>query len=148
MLRSLVGSEMCIRDSYDPAIQATDPIFGVEAALAEFDANLSASINHANNDDVFNNSILGGGATEVVQDLTTANFAIQKNSAAGTAYTLRNNIVYDSNNNPTSTFPSSYTGFWEAEARHPLLQGNGLAFNRIAGPNACLLYTSPSPRDS
>ena len=140
ILRSL-GAQVLVNPQsaagvYDPAIQATDPIFGVEAALAEFDANLSASINHANNDDVFNNSILGGGATEVVQDLTTANFAIQKNSAAGTAYTLRNNIVYDSNNNPTSTFPSSYTGFWEAEARHPLLQGNGLAFNRIAGPNA------------
>ncbi|MFK7769628.1 MAG: TolC family protein [Mariniblastus sp.] len=121
---------------FDPAIQATDPLFGIEAALSEFDANLSASLNHANNDDVFNNSILGGGATEVLQDLTTADFAIQKNSAVGTAFALRSNYRYDSNNNRTSTFPSSYQGFWEAEARHPLLQGNGLEFNRIAGPNS------------
>ena len=140
ILRSLgaqvLTNPQSVTGVFDPAIQATDPIFGIEAALSQFDANLSASINHANNDDVFNNSILGGGATEVVQDLTTTDFAIRKNSAVGTAYTLRNNFRYDSNNNSTSTFPSSYSGFWEAEARHPLLQGNGLEFNRIAGPNA------------
>ncbi len=121
---------------FDPAIQATDPLFGIEAALSQFDTNLSASLIHANNDNVFNNSILGGGATEVVQDLTTADFSLQKVAATGTQYTLRSNLVYDSNNNVSSIFPSSYTGFWEATARHPLLQGSGADFNRIAGPNA------------
>lgn len=121
---------------FDPAIQSSDPLFGVEAALSQFDANLSASLNHANNDDVFNNSILGGGATEVVQDLTVADFALRKTAATGTSYLLRSNFAYDNNNNVSSTFPSSYTGFWEAQVRQPLLQGNGLAFNRIAGPNA------------
>jgi len=121
---------------FDPAIQATDPFFGVEAALSQFDANLNASINHANNDDVFNNSILGGGATEVVQDLTSADFSLQKIAATGAQYTLRSNITHDSNNNPTSTFPSSFTSLWEAQVRRPLLQGSGLQFNRIAGPNA------------
>lgn len=121
---------------FDPAINATDPLFGIEAALSQFDANLSASLLHANNDDVFNNSILGGGATEVVQDLTTADFALQKIAATGTQYTLRSNLRYDSNNNVSSIFPSSYQGFWEATARHPLLQGSGTDFNRIAGPNA------------
>ena len=121
---------------FDPAIQATDPFFGIEAALSQFDTNVTASLIHQNNDDVFNNSILGGGATEIVQDLTTANFALQKTAATGTQYTFQGNLVYDSNDNPSSIFPSSYRGFWEATARHPLLQGSGTDFNRILGPNS------------
>ena len=125
-----------VQSSLDPAINATDPTFGIDAALAQFDANLSASLIHANNDDVFNNSILGGGATEVVQDLTTADLQINKTNIYGTQYNFRSNIRYDNNdNNIASTFPSSYASFWEATARHPLLQGSGLAFNQIAGPN-------------
>ncbi len=120
----------------DPSINATDPIFGVEAALAQFDAQLAASLNHSNNDDVFNNSILGGGATEVVQDLSTADLSLSKTAATGTRYSVRSNVRYDNNDNPTSTFPSSYSSFWEAQARQPLLQGRGLDFNRIAGPTA------------
>jgi len=124
-----------VQSSLDPAINATDPTFGIDAALAQFDANLSASLIHANNDDVFNNSILGGGATEVVQDLTTADLQINKTNIYGTQYNFRSNIRYDNNDNIASTFPSSYASFWEATARHPLLQGSGLAFNQIAGPN-------------
>ena len=125
-----------VTGTFDPAIQATDPLFGIEAALSQFDTNLTASVIHANNDDVFNNSILGGGATEIVQDLTTANFTLQKTGATGTQYSVQANLVYDNNDNPSSTFPSSYRGFWEATAVHPLLQGAGTDFNRIAGPNS------------
>lgn len=124
-----------VQTTTDAAINATDPIFGIDAALAQFDANLTASLLHANNDDVFNNSILGGGATEVVQDLTTANFGINKTNIYGTQYNFRSNVRYDNNDNIASTFPSSYSTFWEAQARHPLLQGSGLGFNQIAGPN-------------
>ena len=119
----------------DAAINATDPIFGIDAALAQFDANLTASILHANNDDVFNNSILGGGATEVVQDQTTADIAINKTNIYGTQYNFRSNTTYDGNNNPLSIFPSSYRSIYEATVRHPLLQGSGYTFNQIAGPN-------------
>ena len=129
---------------YDPAITVTDPLFGVEAALSQFDTNFAASINHANNDDVFNNSILGGGATEVVQDLLSADFSLRKVGATGAQYTLRKNLVYDNNNNVSSTFPSSYAGFIEAQFRQPLLQGRGVEFNRIAGPNATPGFRSTS----
>ena len=121
--------------STDAAINATDPVFGIDAALAQFDANLTATVMHANNDDVFNNSILGGGATEVVQDLTTANAAINKTNIYGTNFNFRSNITYDSNDNPLSIFPSSYRSILEATVRHPLLQGSGYQFNQIAGPN-------------
>ena len=128
----------------DPSIQSTDPIFGIDAALAQFDANLNASLLHQNNDDVFNNSILGGGATEIVQDLTTADVSISKTTATGTQFNVRSNLRYDNNDNPSSIFPSSYRTFWEAQARQPLLQGRGVDFNRIAGPNATLGFRNTS----
>jgi len=121
---------------FDPAIQSTDANFGIEAALSAFDANLTASLNHANNDDVFNNSILGGGATEVVQDLTQAQVGINKITGTGTQFSFAGNVVYDNNDNFSSTFPSSYTAFWQAQARKPLLQGKGTLFNQIAGPSS------------
>lgn len=140
VLRSLnatvTQSPQAARTSFDPAIQTSDPNFGVQAALAQFDSNLTAGLNHANNDDVFNNSILGGGATEVVQDLTQATFGINKTAQSGTQFALNGNITYDNNDNIASTFPSSYNAFWEAQVRQPLLQGRGYGFNRIAGPNA------------
>lgn len=122
--------------SLEPLLQYSDPVFGEQAALAAFDATISASLNHANNDDVFNNTILGGGATEVVQDLSTADLSWQKIAMSGRSYTLRSRTVYDNNDNPTSIFPSSYSGFWEAQVRQPLLQGAGTTFNQIAGPNS------------
>jgi outer membrane protein TolC len=122
--------------SFDPLIRYADPVFGEQAALAAFDATVSASLDHANNDNVFNNTILGGGANEVVQDLTTFQTGWQKTATNGTSYALRSQVVYDNNNNPSSLFPSSYAAFWEAQLRRPLLQGSGIQFNQIAGPNA------------
>jgi outer membrane protein TolC len=121
---------------FDAAIQSSDPNFGVQTALSQFDSNLTASLNHFNNDDVFNNSILGGGATEVVQDLTRATFGLNRTTWTGTQLAFDANVTYDNNNNISSTFPSSYNAFWQGQVRQPLLQGRGLAFNRIAGPNA------------
>ncbi|QEG21403.1 TolC family protein [Mariniblastus fucicola] len=140
VLRSLnanvTRSPQTVATSLDPAIQSSDPNFGVQAALAQFDSNLTAALNHSNNDDVFNNSILGGGATEVVQDLTQATFGVNRTAWSGTQFAVDANVTYDNNDNVSSTFPSSYSTFWQAQVRQPLLQGRGYAFNRIAGPNA------------
>ena len=133
---SVTRSPQGARTSLDPAIQNSDPNFGVQAALAQFDSNLTASLNHNNNDDVFNNSILGGGATEVVQDLTVGTFGLNRTAWTGTRFAFDANVTYDNNDNIASTFPSSYNGFWQAQITQPLLQGRGYAFNRIAGPNA------------
>ena len=132
----VLSNPAAVASTEDLSIRSTDPIFGVDAALAQFDANLSASLLHQNNDDVFNNSILGGGATEVVQDLTTADANLTKTYFNGAQLNFNSSIIYDSNNNPLSIFPSSYRSLWEAQARLPLLQGRGTEFNSIAGPNA------------
>lgn len=140
VLRSLnanvTTSPQTVRTTLDPAIQNSDPNFGVQAALAQFDSNLTASLNHFNNDDVFNNSILGGGATEVVQDLTQATVGVNRTAWSGTQFAIDANVTYDNNDNVSSTFPSSYNAFWQAQVRQPFLQGRGHAFNRIAGPNS------------
>ena len=140
VLRSLnatvTRSPQAAQTALDPSIQYSDPNFGVQAAIAQFDSNLTASLNHNNNDDVFNNSILGGGATEVVQDLTVGTFGLNRTAWSGTQFAFDANITYDNNDNIASTFPSSYNGFWQATVSQPLLQGRGYAFNRIAGPNS------------
>jgi len=133
---SVTRSPQAAQTLLDPAIQISDPNFGVQAALAQFDSNLTAALNHSNNDDVFNNSILGGGATEVVQDLSRATLGVNRTAWSGTQFAIDANVTYDNNDNVSSTFPSSYTAFWQAQMRQPLLQGRGYAFNRIAGPNA------------
>ncbi|MEM7782610.1 MAG: TolC family protein [Planctomycetota bacterium] len=140
ILRSL-GAQVLVTPQnvaavYDPAITRTDPVFGVEAALSQFDALMNGSLNHANNDNVFNNATLGGGATEVLQDLTTADFGLQKTAATGTQYSFRTNVTYDNNNLPGNLFTSSYQALWEAQVRQPLIQGRGIDFNRIAGPQS------------
>ncbi len=140
ILRSLnaqvTQSPQSVTSSFDTAIQRFDPNFGTHAALAQFDSNLTASLNHANNDDVFNNSILGGGATEVVQDLLQGSLGVNRTLWTGTQLSLDGSITHDNNDNPASIFPSSYRAFWQAQLQQPLLQGRGVAFNRIAGPNA------------
>jgi len=121
---------------HDVAIAVTDPNFGVEAALSAFDANLTSQFSYANNDRVFNNLTLGGGAQELRQDLTQIQTGLSKTAATGTQMNLRSTVFHDRNNRAGNLFGHLWESQWEAELRQPLLQGAGLAFNRIAGPNA------------
>ena len=121
---------------YEPGIEYTDPQFGVEAALSAFDANLSSQFNYALNDRVFNNQTLGGGAQELQQDLATLQTQLSKVAATGTQMNLRSTIGHDRNNRAGNLFGHLWESQYEAEIRQPLLQGAGLNFNRIAGPNS------------
>lgn len=122
--------------SFATSINDSNPIFGTDAALSQFDARLQSDLTYARNDDVFNNIILGGGATEVQQDLTNLGWGINKINSSGTTYSLSSRLQHDNNNNPSSVFAHSWRSTLEATVRKPLLQGKGEAFNRIAGPNA------------
>jgi outer membrane protein TolC len=125
-----------VRSRYQTATQYTDPRFGPEAALAAFDAELLASAVFQKNDRPINNRFFGGGTTQFQQDLDIYRTELRKRAATGTVYSLRNNTQYDANNAPANIFPSYWDTNVEAEVRQPLLQGAGLAFNRIAGPDA------------
>jgi hypothetical protein len=121
-----------------PAITQSDPRFGVEAALSAFDAQYNAVTNYENNDRALNNLFLSGGndGRTFQQNLWVTRNEIVKRSAVGGQYAIRNFTEYDYNTAPSNLFPSAWTTWFEGEARQSLLQGAGMQFNRIAGPNA------------
>lgn len=138
VLRSLsatvVQSTQGVASTLDPAIQSTDPVFGIEAALSAFDTNLTSSILYSNNDDTFNNPSTTGAAATVQQDLTDFTFGLNKVTARGTQLSIDSNITHDNSTNPALLFPSAFNTSWQASVRQPLLQGNGTLFNRTVGP--------------
>ena len=121
---------------YDVAINANDPFFGPQAALAEFDSRLSASVNSQNNDRVFNNATLGGQVQELTQDLVNINAGWQRRTMTGATWEVNSLTGYDNNNRAGNRFRNYWETQLEAGVRQPLLQGAGRQFNRIAGPNA------------
>ncbi|WDQ18759.1 TolC family protein [Rhodopirellula sp. P2] len=125
-----------VTTAYDTAIQASDPMFGPQAALAEFDSQLNASLTTQNNDRVFNNATLGGQVQELVQDYAQFQSGWTKRTAWGTQWDLQSIQQYDSNNRAGNSFPSYWETQLELGVRQPLLQGAGQSFNLIAGPNA------------
>lgn len=121
---------------YNPSIQESDPRFGVEGALSAFDAQMSSSFTWQKNDRPVNQVVPGFTLPVFTQDLGIFQSGIQKTNATGGTWAVRNNVRYEANNNPNNTFPSWYDANMEIEFRQPLLQGAGVEFNRIAGPNA------------
>lgn len=124
------------RTIYESAIRESDPRFGVEGVLSAFDAQLSSTMFWSKNDRALNNVFLGTGATLFRGDTGTWVNQISKTAATGTQFAVRNNTNYEANNVLSNTFPSAWDTNVEAEFRHPLLQGGGIEFNRIAGPSA------------
>ena len=141
VLRDLGGLVLQVPDNVrtvmDPAIQETDPRFGVDAALSAFDASFEAGAFFENNDRALNNVFFGGGTRLLKQDLHEYYSQISKRSATGGDFTIRKIIDYDLNNAPGNDDPNRpWTVQFEGEFRQPLLQGAGVDFNRIAGPNS------------
>ena len=141
VLRDLGGtvlrSPLAIRTANDPSITFSDPRFGEEAALSQFDATFGGRAIFDNNDRIFNNRAIGTDGI-LQQDLGNYELGIQKRSATGSLMSLRHVTDYDFNNTNGNRFgnPSgSWTTFVDATVRHPLMQGGGIDFNRIAGPS-------------
>ncbi len=142
--RSLIQSGV-VSTTYDPALTEsgyganTGVSFsgtGVEAALAEYDANLIGSVNWERNNRPQNVSSGFGGFFVPVFDQELSRFTaeINKFTADGSRFAIRNNTIYDSNNNPTRALISDWNTNIEASFSHPLMQGRGAQYNRIAGP--------------
>jgi hypothetical protein len=125
----------------DRAIAETGVLFGqrgVEAALADFDANFSSSMLWGSNETVQNNLFESGGipAGGVLSEETgTFRSQLLKLNALGGQAAVSHNWDYSLNNVPSRLFGSVYTGQVQAAYRQPLLAGSGLDFNRTAGPN-------------
>jgi len=146
--RTLV-SPVALTTTYDPAlIESTTGLSpgsvfqgnGPEAALSEFDAQLDASVFWEKNRRPQNRPNAGIGADIsppiFAQDLGTFTSGITKTTATGSTFAVRNNTVYDKNNTSTAfrPLPSAWETNFEATFSHPLFQGGGAQYNRIAGP--------------
>jgi hypothetical protein len=133
---TVLRNPQAVTSNIDPAAVFTDPRTGEEAALSQFDANLFASSTYDSNDRAFNNPFFGVNG-ELNQALSTSQVGINKRSAAGSLFTVRNVTVYDRNNQIGNRLgPYSWDSFVEAQVRQPLMLGAGTEFNRIAGPGA------------
>lgn len=134
----LVRSPEAARSIVDPAIVETDPNNGIEASLSEYDARFASSLFAEKNDFAANNLFQLQGADTFQQDFSTFQLELAKTSTSGTEFAIRQNFEYDANNSPANLFPSAWNTNIEAEVRQPLLQGRGVAFNQIAGPNGTI----------
>ena len=123
---------------YDPALTQINPAIGEEAALSAFDAQWATGIIFNRSERAFNNEFLGGGAASLASNTAAFQTEVSKTAATGTNFALRNVIDYNRVNRDIqgNLDNSVYNVLYEAEFRHPLLRGGGIAFNRIAGPNA------------
>lgn len=133
----VISSPDSVNTIHSPAIQETDPRFGVERALSAFDASWSNQMFFEKNDRAINNIFAGGGTRLLQQDLFNYTNELSKRSAFGTRMAARHQVTYDFNNSPGNNVPNlPWLTFFELEVRQPLLQGAGADFNRIAGPGA------------
>jgi outer membrane protein TolC len=128
-----------VRTIYDPAIIETTPFTGVENALAAFDAQWANNFFYQHNDrqqNILPQGVITDFFRQVFQQNTsTFNTQLTKVTATGAQFSVRNNIVYDLNNNPTRQVAKDWNVNYEFAFNQPLLQGAGVEYNRIAGPN-------------
>ena len=127
--------------TYAPALTESDARFGVEAALAAYDAQFNASMDWEKHDTPLNvntgNPTVAPYFTDLrLEDVGNFQAGIQKTYMTGGTWSLVNNIDYLKSNSPIQLFPSAYTLNFEASVRQPLLQGAGVQYNEIAGPQA------------
>jgi outer membrane protein TolC len=122
--------------TFAPSIIESDPRFGTEAALSAFDAQFSSSLFWNKNHQARNFQGLFSAfqSANFLQDLATNTNQLQKRGATGGLYSVRTHNNYEMNNNGSNLYHNFYQSDVEAEFNHPLLQGAGAQFNRIAGP--------------
>ena len=131
---------------YEPALTESDPRYGTEAALSAFDTLFTTSVFWEKNDTPRNTYSFVSDPTDPTdiqsafpsvlrQDLANFQAGFQKTAATGTTWSLKHNVAYDFENT-SRQMPADYNVNLEAEFSHPLLQGGGVGFNRIAGPGA------------
>lgn len=146
---SLLSSPATAATIFIPGQIEADPRYGVEAALAAFDAQLSSSIYWEKN--VVPQNTAGTSAVfrpnPYLDDVGNANVTISKYAGTGDQFSVVHDMKYNMDNTPmfwpdaSSPFklwPNDYTTDVLFELRHPFLQGAGVGFNRIAGPGAAV----------
>jgi outer membrane protein TolC len=107
---------------------------GAEAALSEFDARLSSSLNWNKTDRPVNVTPAFGGFPSVTFSNTSDfNVTLSKKTATGAHFFARHTVNYNRGNQfgTLRAVPSAWTAALELETRIPLLQGAGVQVNRV-----------------
>ncbi len=142
MIRTRAGTAQLLANPtnspsvYDPSLRATGFLFGnrgVEAALADFDANFSTSMLWGRNEAFANLAALPNQVN--TSETGVFNSSIGKAIATGGNVSVSHNWNYLGTNSPSALFPSSYAGNLQAAFTQPLWAGSGVEFTRIAGPS-------------
>ncbi len=134
---SLLTAPTATPTIYDPAIAETDPFRGVESALSLFDAQLSSSLtwDRINRPQNFQPSVNIIFPQNLQGDTGNWTTGIQKRTATGATFGVSNSTLYDNNNVRSREVPSTWTTNYDFTFSQPLLQGAGVTYNRIAGPD-------------
>lgn len=123
---------------YDPALRETGFLFGnrgVEAALADFDAQFTTSLLFGSSQNVQNNGGFINPGFVLQNDTAQFNSQLQKQFANGGTVAVSHNWNYLNTNSPAPLlFPSSYNGLAGFSYTQPLWAGSGVDYTRIAGP--------------
>ncbi len=127
----VVNSPQGTTTLYDQAIVETGQ-GSVESALSAFDAQLNSSFVYNRNESFVNNPLFGAGVT----NSSNFRYDLNKQTASGASFAIRNLTDYTRRPNPFTTLDSVYDVVHQFEVRQPLGRGRGTEINRIAGPNA------------
>ncbi len=130
----LLSNPNSVPTVYDPGIQETLPQGGVEAALSEFDAQLTGSFVYDRNDHQQNVQQSIVNSQILRQDQGATQLGITKRTVTGATFSITSNTVYTDSNVPSRQTQRDWSQNIEAAFRQPLLAGGGLQYNRIAGP--------------
>jgi outer membrane protein TolC len=131
-----LGTAQTAQTIYNPAMQETNTANGVEAALSQFDAQFNTQMFWQKNNFPQNQVFRQFQPIIFRQDYAQQQAEIGKVTATGTRVFMREHIYYNQNNSAANQYPSAFNNDIETELRHPFLQGAGVEFNRIAGPNS------------
>lgn len=138
---SVVQAAAATNTKFNPTIAETNPSSSVEAALSAYDAQVAARLfwrhdSRPNNVNPNNPIIQQFQRLSFQQEAADLSYEITKRTTTGASFAARHVIGYTLPNTPNLFYPSSYTGYFEAEFRQPLLRGAGVQYNRIAGPGS------------
>ncbi|MDR3182428.1 MAG: TolC family protein [Planctomycetaceae bacterium] len=125
---TLLQSPNAVGTVYDPALIESDPRAGQEAALAAFDGQLTAAANWQKETSAAWNGFGTYGSPQ--QNIGNFSAGINKYASTGGQYYVTNGNRY------SGTAPVQWLSYLEGGFTQPLLQGNGIEFNRIAGPGS------------
>ena len=135
---SLLTNPTVTPSIYDPAIAETDPFRGVESALALFDAQLTSGLTWERISRPQNYRNFPGNVffpQHLLGDTGNWTTGLQKRTATGATFGFNNSTIYDNNNIQSRQVPSTWTTNYDFSFSQPLLQGAGVTYNRIAGPD-------------